>query len=107
MLDHTRLLSFFTAVDRIIHRPTSIMFVNQGLKAGRSLEDVLCVSYDKDVPARFRMVFELEVEQLEPNAYEISFGVRSSTVGDGGSWRVRFGPNGEVLELNMKEAWNV
>ncbi|MBK6831543.1 MAG: fibronectin type III domain-containing protein [Flavobacteriales bacterium] len=38
------------------------------------------MTYEKGVPAHFRMAFELEVEQLEPDLYKIHLGmVRACT----------------------------
>jgi hypothetical protein len=106
LLDEPRLLSFFRAADRVIDRPTSIQILCQGLDRGRSLEDLLCFELDQTIPPRYRLSFELNVEDIETNKYKIHFGAQTSALGDGASWVVTFDTQGQVLELLMEDPWH-
>ena len=106
VLSESQLLSFFKAADRGSDRPTAVMLANKGINAGHALETVLCSNEDVSIPPRYRLNFTLEAERISPDAFRISFGGATSTLGDGATWLVKYDAEGSVYDLVLEDSWH-
>jgi hypothetical protein len=96
--DH-RLKAFFQAACKTVYPPRAIKSVCECLDQDQDLDSIF-----KDFEHRPENI-ELSVIDLGNRVFEITFGFRGSHLGDGGTWKVEFNKEGEVIDLEQPGFW--
>lgn len=71
------------------------------LDAGKSVESLFFP--DPDSPQLGS--YGLDVEVITENHFQVDLGFGAGLVGDGGSWIITFGPDGDVASLEGGRTW--
>lgn len=72
--------------------------VNDAMDEGKSLDEILYTGEEYG--------FLLAVDECEDDTFEITFGYAAPpTAGDGGSWRVHFGGDRQITEMQLQDQW--
>jgi hypothetical protein len=94
-----RLKAFFRAACGSVYPPRAIKTICKHLDSNKELEQII------EEYKGGREDLELDVKQLEDHLFEITFGFRNIPMGDGGIWKVGFGPKGDVTSLEQPGHW--
>ena len=103
LLSDTQLESFFRAAGTEDH-PRAPGIVSDGLKKGRTLNAIFS-DFPNTGSLREELHIMLKVKRLSPRTFALEFGFSGAQVGDGGSWRVVFGPKGNVVRIEGTGFW--